>query len=129
MGASSISESVYVPLLLCIQMCLLLEVISLWVDERLLAFTFRLMIGCFVRVVYYFRSNCVQYSVELSQLLKVVIIQDTLVMLVTQGIFNLYVIFAVNLPSIIILALFHYRETLFEWYEKWREKKQQQTIV
>ena len=109
-----LTESVYLPFLLCIQACLSLEVISLWVGETAVALSFRLMIGVFVSVIYYFRARCEKYASELTHLLKVIFIQDTLVMLLTQGLFLPYTWLVVNLPALLILYLFHYRDLIHE---------------
>lgn len=114
MGVVLLTESVYLPFLLCIQACLSLEVISLWMGETAVALSFRLMIGVFVSVIYYFRARCEKYASELTHLLKVIFIQDTLVMFLTQGLFLPYTWMAVNLPALLLLSLIHYRDLIRE---------------
>ncbi len=122
-----ITESVYVPLLLCIQMCLSFEVISLWLDEIIVAIAFRFMIGGFVRATYYFKAHCDEkYVSELFHLLKIIVIQDTIIMLVTQGLFSLYSLLMVYVPTLFIFIVIHRKAQLMEW---WRTRQQQQTSV
>ena len=120
-----ITESVYIPVLSSIQICLCFEVISLWLGEYIMALAFRFMIGGIIRATYYVRSHCNEkYVNELSQLLWVVLIQDTTVMMLTQGLYNRYTWFAVHLPSIVIIVSIHHRIRLYEWWRILREQQQ-----
>lgn len=94
-----LTESVYVPLLLCIQFCLVIEVVALWLSEPLVALALRCMIGGFV-----YLTHCLaNHNTELRRLLSVIAIQDIIVLTLTQGLFSLYVWLAVIIPT----ALYH----------------------
>lgn len=88
------AESIFTPLLLCIQFCLLFEVLTLWVHEYALACGFRVMIGVFVCVAHHFRGKEVTettiYTHDLVSLVPLVAAQDVLVAMFMRGLFNLY---------------------------------------
>lgn len=101
-------ESIFVPLLLCIQFCLLFEVLTLWVNEYALAGGFRLMIGVFVSVAHHFRSKeayeTTVYTQDLTSLIALVAAQDVLVAVLMRGLFNLYSWLAIYTPITLYYA-------------------------
>lgn len=117
-GPPILTESVYLPFLLCVQVCLGLEVVSLWLGQYLAALSFRIMIALFVRLVYYFRANNEKYTSELNHLLIVIFLQDTFVLFLTQGLFVPYTWLFVHLPSLCIIGFIHYRARLTEYLSR-----------
>lgn len=104
-----LTTSVYWPLLFCAQVCLLCEVFSLWLDEWFVALTFRAMIGLVLLCVFFmglYRSK-ERYATELQPLLRVIPLQDTLVMLMTQGLFVLYTWLFIYLPTMGVSLYYH----------------------
>jgi hypothetical protein len=106
-------QSIFTPLLLCIQLCLLFEVATLWMHEYVMALAFRLMIGLFVCAAYYFRyhreDDEMLQTQDLSSLLPIVAAQDILVALLTRGLFNLYSWLLIYTP-VSLYCLYTYRE-------------------
>lgn len=105
---SHLTESVYVPLLLCIQFCLVIEVVSLWLTEPLVALAIRCMIGGFVYLTHCLASQ----NTELVRLSGIIAVQDIVVLTLTQGLFNLYVWLVVFVPT----AFVHREWLLSRWY-------------
>ena len=110
------TQSIFVPLLLCIESCLFFEVLMLWFNEYLVAAGFRLMIGIFVCVAYHFRYDTTVAATEqtlqtqdLAPLLPIVACQDIVVALLTRGLFNLYSWLLIYTP-VALYCLYVYRE-------------------
>lgn len=106
-------QSIFTPLLLCIQLCLLFEVLTLWAREYVMALAFRLMIGLFVCAAYYFRyyrdDDEMLQTQDLASLLPIVAGQDIMVALLTRGLFNLYSWLLIYTP-VSLYCLYTYRE-------------------
>lgn len=99
-----LTESIYLPLLLSVQLCLLFEVISLWLEQWIAALSFRSMIILIIVLILYLKSRTNEkYTAEFPHLLRVILIQDLIVMLLTQGLFVLYTWVFIYLPASFIL--------------------------
>ena len=113
------SDSLFTPLLLCIQSLLLFELLALWLDELGMAIGCRAMILFFVGVICYFRQKP-HYTSELATLLPLVLLQDIAVALVFRGLFSLYSSLCVYVPVVFLIYL-HNRARIHEllleqWY-------------
>ena len=116
------AESIFMPLLLCIQFCLLFEVLTLWVHEYALAGGFRVMIGVFICVAHHFRSKealeTTIYTHDLAALIPMVAAQDVLVAVLMRGLFNLYSWLVIYTPIALYYAWL-YRES--RWVQMARD--------
>lgn len=97
------NESLFMPLLLCIQVCLFFEIISLWLKEYIIAVSCRFMMLLFICFIYYFKKK-EEYINDLTYLLSIVSIQDVFIAIITRGIFNTYSWLFIYLP----IAIFSY---------------------
>ena len=128
-------ESIFYPLLVCIESCLFFEVVTLWRDEYLIALGFRLMIGVFVCVACHFRNRALAASGDnvdatsqtdneiivdetaviethdLVYLLPIVVYQDVVVALLTRGLFNFYSLILIYTPCGLYWLYTHQKNT------------------
>ena len=117
-----LTTSAYWPLLFCSQVCLVCEVISLWLGEWFVALSFRLMIGLVLCCVLYFRAYSKEkYAAELPPLLRVIPLQDALTMLLTQGLYVLYTWILIYLP-VLGLLLYHHHQRLEDYVRVAKER-------
>ena len=100
-------KSLFTPLLICIQSFLIFEVIAIWLNDIIMALVFRIMIGFFVYIIYYFKTR-EEYNVELTYLLTVITIQDIIIAIITRGLLNLYSFIVVYIPILIMISREYY---------------------
>lgn len=122
-------ESIFTPLLSCIQACLLIELIALWRggDAVAVAIVCRLMILLFILLVYYFKSR-EKYEVELNLLLCIVAVQDVFMAILFRGLLNLYSYIMTYIPVVVLLCL-HYKILDKSSLLKWLQDDDTESIV
>src|SRR5277367_908621 len=97
--------SLLAAFLLCIDICLFFELLSIWIDDIVMAISFRSVIIFFLLTSYFFR-NKKKFLNEFNYLLCIVLIQDLFISILTRRLFTVYTCIFVYLPILLTVCIY-----------------------